>query len=199
MYHVYYGAEEHWFVSRDQLEAFMKGKEQSSGGELAVGRADEGAAAASPGITPGTGGQQLVVVDLHEVRSINSGLKELEAMGFGIESLLPEDRTGTEEPRYRLRRGENEIGLEDLRSLLSAVRRAGEKGLSITRFKGLGEMNAEELRDTTLDPANRTLLRVTMSDAAAADDLFRVLMGEKVEPRRDFIEKHALDVKNLDV
>jgi DNA gyrase subunit B len=120
-------------------------------------------------------------------------------MGFGIESLLPQDRTGSEDSRYTLRRGENEIGLEDLRGLLTAVRRAGEKGLSITRFKGLGEMNAEELRDTTLDPANRTLLRVTMTDAAAADDLFRVLMGEKVEPRRDFIEKHALDVKNLDV
>jgi DNA gyrase subunit B len=140
-----------------------------------------------------------VVVDLHEVRSINAGLKELEAMGFGIETLMPVDRTGTEAPRYTLRRGENEIGLEDLRGLLTAVRRAGEKGLSITRFKGLGEMNAEELRDTTLDPANRTLLRVTMTDAAAADDLFRVLMGEKVEPRRDFIERHALDVKNLDV
>jgi DNA gyrase subunit B len=112
---------------------------------------------------------------------------------------MPQDRTGSEAPRYTLRRGENEIGLEDLRGLLTAVRRAGEKGLSITRFKGLGEMNAEELRDTTLDPKNRTLLRVTMSDAAAADDLFRVLMGEKVEPRREFIEKHALDVKNLDV
>jgi topoisomerase-4 subunit B len=73
------------------------------------------------------------------------------------------------------------------------------KNPEITRFKGLGEMNAEELRDTTLDPANRTLLRVTMTDAAAADDLFRVLMGEKVEPRRDFIERHALDVKHLDV
>jgi DNA gyrase subunit B len=133
------------------------------------------------------------------VRSINSGLKELEAMGFGITSLLPEDRTGSEAPRYILRRGDNEIGLEDLRGLLAAVRRAGEKGLSITRFKGLGEMNAEELRDTTLDPANRTLVRITMTDAAAADDLFRVLMGEQVEPRRDFIEKHALDVKNLDV
>ncbi|HEY1601075.1 MAG TPA: hypothetical protein VGG64_15840, partial [Pirellulales bacterium] len=65
--------------------------------------------------------------------------------------------------------------------------------------KGLGEMNAEELRDTTLDPANRTLLQVKMEDASAADDLFRILMGDKVEPRREFIEKHALEVRNLDV
>jgi DNA gyrase subunit B len=201
MYHVYYGIEERWFTSRDELEAFVKGKEKAAGGELQVGRIEEAEKAgdSTPGTAPGTGEHQLVVVDLHEVRSINSGLKELEAMGFDIDALLPQDRTGSEESRYTLRRGENEIGLEDLRGLLTAVRRAGEKGLSITRFKGLGEMNAEELRDTTLDPANRTLVRITMSDAAAADDLFRVLMGEQVEPRRDFIEKHALDVKNLDV
>jgi DNA gyrase subunit B len=201
MYHVYYGLEERWFTSRDDLETFVKGKEQAAGRELQVGRAEEAAAAGdpTPGTAPGTGEDQLVVIDLHEVRSINAGLKELESMGFGIDALMPQDRTGREEARYTLRRGENEIGLEDLRGLLTAVRRAGEKGLSITRFKGLGEMNAEELRETTLDPANRTLLRVTMTDAAAADDLFRVLMGEKVEPRRDFIERHALDVKNLDV
>ena len=71
--------------------------------------------------------------------------------------------------------------------------------MKITRFKGLGEMNAEELRDTTLDPKNRTLCQVTMRDAGAADDLFRILMGDKVEPRREFIEKHALEVRNLDV
>jgi DNA gyrase subunit B len=201
MYHVYYGLEEQWFTSRDDLEKFVKGKEKAAGGELQVGRIEEAQAVGdtTPGTAPGTGDDQLVVIDLHEVRSVNAGLKELEGMGFGIESLLPQDRTGSEAPRYTLRRGESEIGLEDLRGLLTAVRRAGEKGLSITRFKGLGEMNAEELRDTTLDPKNRTLLRVTMTDAAAADDLFRVLMGEKVEPRRDFIEKHALDVKNLDV
>jgi DNA gyrase subunit B len=201
MYHVYYGVEERWFTSRDELEAFVKSKEQAAGGTLAVGRIEEAVAAGdtTPGTAHDTGRDQLILVDLHEVRSINAGLKELEGMGFGIESLLPQDRTGTDQSRYMLRRGDNEIGLEDLRGLLTAVRRAGEKGLSITRFKGLGEMNAEELRETTLDPANRTLLRVTMTDAAAADDLFRVLMGEKVEPRRDFIEKHALDVKNLDV
>jgi DNA gyrase subunit B len=71
--------------------------------------------------------------------------------------------------------------------------------LQITRFKGLGEMNAEELRETTLDPDNRTLLRIRMDDASAADNLFRILMGDIVEPRREFIQKHALDVKNLDV
>ncbi|MFM7292399.1 MAG: DNA gyrase subunit B [Planctomycetia bacterium] len=199
MYHVYYGLEEHWFTSRDQLESFVKTKEQAAGGALAVGKPEEELTDPTPGTAADTGHDQLVVVDLHEVRSINAGLKELEQMGFGTEALLPQDRTGSEDPRYKLRRGDSEIGLEDLRSLLSAVRRAGEKGLSITRFKGLGEMNAEELRDTTLDPANRTLLRVTMADAAAADDLFRVLMGEKVEPRREFIERHALDVKHLDV
>ena len=71
--------------------------------------------------------------------------------------------------------------------------------MQVTRFKGLGEMNAEELRDTTLDPDNRTLVKVTMNDVGAADDMFRVLMDDKVEPRREFIEKYALDVRNLDV
>ena len=98
-----------------------------------------------------------------------------------------------------LRRGENAVPLEDLRGLVAAIRSAGERGLTITRFKGLGEMNAEELRQTTLDPQFRTLSRVTMDDAGAADDMFRILMGDKVEPRREFIEKHALEVRNLDV
>ena len=98
-----------------------------------------------------------------------------------------------------LHRGDSEIGIEDLRGLLVAVRELGQRGLQVTRFKGLGEMNAEELRETTLDPAHRTLIKINMADAGAADKLFRVLMGDKVEPRREFIEKHALEVDNLDV
>ena len=78
------------------------------------------------------------------------------------------------------------------------VRRLGEKGLSITRFKGLGEMDPEELWETTLDPEKRTLLRVHLEDALKADEMFRTLMGEKVEPRRDFIYKYAIEVKDLD-
>ena len=199
MYHVFFGAEEHWFTSRDQLESFVESKEKITGGELEAGKADENKPGGGGAANPESAEHQLIVIDLHEVRSINAGLAELDSMGFGIESLMPEDRTGTEDPRYLLRRGENKIGLDDLRGLLAAVRRAGEKGLAITRFKGLGEMNAEELRETTLDPSNRTLLRVTMEDAAAAHELFRTLMGEKVEPRREFIERNALDVRNLDV
>lgn len=142
---------------------------------------------------------RLRIVELHEVRTINTLLMDLEKAGFGIEALIPQERTGEEGSRYQLRRGENETGLEDLRALPGAIREIGQKGLTVTRFKGLGEMNAEELRDTTLDPKARTLMQVRMDDVGSADDLFRVLMGDQVEPRREFIQKHALDVRNLDV
>jgi DNA gyrase subunit B len=78
------------------------------------------------------------------------------------------------------------------------VRKLGEKGMKVTSFKGLGEMDGEELWDTTLDPDKRTLLRVQLDDAFKAEEMFRTLMGEKVEPRRDFIQKHALEVKDID-
>ncbi len=193
VFHVFFGRDERWFSRRAQLDEFLNEQEELTGGELSVGEATpdaDGNGQASP---------QLHITELHEVRTINAGLSGLADLGFDIQSLIPQDRTGTEEPRYILRRGENEIGIEDLRGLLAAVRAAGEKGLTITRFKGLGEMNAEELRETTLDPENRTLIRVSMRDAGAADEMFRVLMGDKVEPRREFIEKHALEVRNLDV
>jgi DNA gyrase subunit B len=83
--------------------------------------------------------------------------------------------------------------------LLDAVLAAGRKGLSIQRYKGLGEMNAEQLWETTLDPANRSLLRVEIAQADIADEIFTRLMGDVVEPRREFIQDNALSVANLDV
>jgi DNA gyrase subunit B len=83
--------------------------------------------------------------------------------------------------------------------IVREIHEIGRKGIEIGRFKGLGEMNAEELWITTMDPARRTLLRVTLEGASNAEAMFSTLMGENVERRRQFIEAHALDVKNLDV
>jgi DNA gyrase subunit B len=211
-YHVYLGTQDYWFSKREDLDNFVAQHEAETGQEITIAAtpgtestaphkkgAADGEVKTNGHGEPAVTASRLHIVELHEVRSINTLLGDLQAMGFDIQSLIPQERTGTEEPRYTLRRGENSSGLEDLRGLVSAVRAAGEKGLSITRFKGLGEMNAEELRDTTLDPTNRTLLQITMKDAAGADELFRILMGDHVEPRREFIEKHALEVRNLDV
>ncbi len=87
----------------------------------------------------------------------------------------------------------------DLRQTLEEVRAHGKVGLSIYRFKGLGEMDADELYDTTMNPEKRHMLRVKLSDAVEADRMFTLLMGDEVEPRRRFIEDNALNVRNLDV
>jgi DNA gyrase subunit B len=150
-----------------------------------------------------TDGQQEVdaVVELHEVRAIERGLKKLDKLNLSPESLLPPKTIAGQEPapRFLIENGDNRRPFHALRELLPEIRRIGEKGMNITRFKGLGEMNPDELWETTLDPAKRTLLRVTLEDAFKADEMFRILMGDKVEPRREFIEKHALEVRNLDV
>ncbi|OIQ06771.1 MAG: hypothetical protein AUK60_05445 [Rhodobacteraceae bacterium CG2_30_10_405] len=99
----------------------------------------------------------------------------------------------------RLLRKDREIMVHGPIELLRAVLAEGEKGLTMQRYKGLGEMNPEQLWETTLDPEARTLLQVRVDDLAEADDIFTKLMGDVVEPRREFIQQNALNVENLDI
>ena len=208
VYHVYLDGRDEWFTTRDELDDFIAAQEKERRRQAQRRRRPAHSPVPSPQpASPSANGDDRAPSAPRASASSSSTksarstplLADLAKLGFDIEALIPQERTGEEASRYTLRRGENETGLEDLRGLPAAIRAAGEKGLQITRFKGLGEMNAEELRETTLDPANRTLLQIRMEDVGGADDLFRVLMGDQVEPRREFIQKHALDVRNLDV
>ncbi|HET8956025.1 MAG TPA: DNA topoisomerase (ATP-hydrolyzing) subunit B [Solirubrobacterales bacterium] len=102
-------------------------------------------------------------------------------------------------PPFEVSRGERRNVALSFEALRGAVLELARQGVQLTRFKGLGEMNAKQLRETTMDPASRTLARVTLEDATAADTIFSMLMGDQVAPRRDFIETHAKEVKFLDV
>jgi DNA gyrase subunit B len=102
-------------------------------------------------------------------------------------------------PPFEVRFGDRTSEALSFQALRGAVLELARHGTQLTRFKGLGEMNADQLRETTMDPASRTLARVTLEDATAADQIFSKLMGDQVEPRRQFIEDHAKEVRFLDV
>jgi DNA gyrase subunit B len=102
-------------------------------------------------------------------------------------------------PPFEVKLGSRRSEALSFQALRGAVLELARHGVQLTRFKGLGEMNADQLRETTMDPATRTLARVTLDDATAADQIFSMLMGDQVSPRRDFIERHAKEVRFLDV
>ncbi|HZV34098.1 MAG TPA: DNA gyrase subunit B [Verrucomicrobiae bacterium] len=137
-------------------------------------------------------------VELHESKSIGELLGKLSRKGLSVEHYSAQDK-----PLFELVEGEGEKQsvkpLFSIPEILEAVLDVGKQGLQIKRFKGLGEMNPEQLFETTMDPARRKLLRVDLADAVEAEEMFTKLMGDEVEPRKQFIEDNALNVRNLDV
>jgi len=134
----------------------------------------------------------LEIFESYEIKELNEGLHKV---GLSIKDYL-----AAEKPFILV--GEDnaeEIKCLGLKAMLEAVREFATRGMSIQRYKGLGEMNPEQLWESTMDPSRRALLRVTIEDAVKADKILEILMGDEAEPRRVFIEEHAHEVRNLDI
>ncbi len=196
-YRVTISRTDHWFHAREEVEAFLQSEAARRGSELNMANSD---AQPVPAETTKLVEGAAQLTDLHEIRTLNDVLSDLRGIGIQFRHLIPAGmRDGELVFPFRIEQEKSVLKLQSLRELLEKLRALGEDGLTVTRFKGLGEMDPEELWETSMEPSARTLLQVRMDDAAAADEMFRVLMGDQVEPRREFIEKHALDVKDLDI
>lgn len=134
-------------------------------------------------------------VELYEKDFLANLLERIHSFGFDLQNYLVADGILLE----IIEENGRKTPFHTLREVLDFIRENGRKGIEIQRYKGLGEMNADQLWETTMDPDKRTLVQVTLPDMVAADHMFTMLMGEAVPPRRAFIEQHALSVKNLDV
>jgi DNA gyrase subunit B len=179
----------HYFSTNEELETFKAANPDLFGDEEAKQRLEK-----EKGVT-----RRAAHADLHlESKAIGELLGKLARKGLSVEHYAAQDK-----PLFELIEGEGDKAvvapLFSIPEILAGVKAVGKKGIQMYRFKGLGEMDAKELFETTMNPAKRKLLRVDLTDAVEAEEMFTKLMGDEVEPRRQFIEDNALNVRNLDV
>jgi DNA gyrase subunit B len=196
LYRVVVEGEEHFFYDANERDEYLR--EQ----KLVV--ADEDMDKVTGDGQPEEGYRRLQKnQELHEVKEMEKLFVQLQSYGLLIDDyyLTQEESVSGEKlaTKYALISESNTRDIAGVAQILPQVLGLGKHGIEVKRFKGLGEMNSEELWETTLDPNKRVLLRVTLQEAGEAERMFSVLMGEDVERRRQFIEDHALEVKNLDV
>ena len=175
-----------YFYDDDSLQRFLERCEREQAGERGSPDGDERGADGDV--------ERARVTEFHESRSLMHTIADMADLGFG-----PEHFSGGETPCLMVEAGGETHELEDLADFMPLIEQAGRKGVDVQRYKGLGEMNADELAETAMDPETRILRRVEVGNAQAADEIFIVLAGADVTRRRQYIEKHALEVSNLDI
>ncbi len=190
LYKVVYNGQERYLYSDGELNELVKHHQKEKGSNIEIVEED---------IERGRNGEDSIrVTEFHESKAIENTVELIEKEGFKIEVYFKESGKRELHPINLIYNG-NKMCISSLCELLTKVREVGKSGLSIQRYKGLGEMNAEELAATTMNPSTRTLLKVKIEDGIKADKIFSTLSGKDVQQRREYIETHALDVKNLDV
>jgi DNA gyrase subunit B len=177
----------HYFLNNEEVDQFKVANPDLFGGDTEFERKKDGPT------------RRAKASDLHlESKATADLLGKLAKKGLAVDHYTAQDK-----PLFELTEGEGERAsvtpLFAIPEILSGVKAVGKKGIQMYRFKGLGEMDAKELFETTMNPSKRKLLRIELTDAVEAEEMFVTLMGEDVEPRRDFIVDNALNVRNLDV
>jgi DNA gyrase subunit B len=198
--------EERYFHSAEDRDVFLRSHKLSAADELPIEAPGELPAPLTPTENAARQAhwQRLQKnQELHEVKELERLFAQLESFGISIDDyyLTQEESVSGEKlaTKYALLNDGKLTEVAGVSQIVPKVHGMAKQQIEVKRFKGLGEMNSEQLWETTLDPAKRVLLRVNLLEAAEAERMFSVLMGEDVERRRQFIEEHALEVKNLDV